>query len=335
MKKTEDKKTFVVSNIVSTFHLHQRRQIKTKFMQLRIYFNVAGQVHIFKKSFYKTWTFDCSSPQYSGEMVYQIMHCSKKNISKALRQKLVEWIMKNSNVCESPIAHDTLLITDAESRVKRRVPKLLLECFMRQLRNELITSPDDAGLLGSRHDNTNDVIISYTVLRSLSPPQLRPITDHCKMMCGCAICNTSKYFQESLNPWWRGKLKTMKDKADNSLGNKNMNQLKLTNHMLTTHFQNNENRHPRCENAADYVLCTLTNDECQLPNWKCVLWKCTACNSIALPGFEIDLSNRAPMLTFNTYMTPFTCSQYGIPTREKITTYLDAKITYKKTYIFM
>ena len=56
-------------------HLHQRKQIKTKFTQLRIYFNVSDQVHIIKKhGFYKTWTFDCSSPQYSGEMVYQTMH---------------------------------------------------------------------------------------------------------------------------------------------------------------------------------------------------------------------------------------------------------------------
>ena len=63
------------------------------------------------------WTFDCSSPKYRGEMVYQTIHFSKKN-SKALRHKLVEWIMKNSNVSEYPIAYDALLIIDAESGVK-------------------------------------------------------------------------------------------------------------------------------------------------------------------------------------------------------------------------
>ena len=70
---------------------------------------------------------------------------------------------------------------------------------MRQLHNELITSPDDGGLLGARHANTNDAIISDTMLCSLAPPQLRPMTDNHKMMCGCAICNTSNYFQEYLN----------------------------------------------------------------------------------------------------------------------------------------
>ena len=126
--------------------------------------------------------------------------------------------MKNSNVCQSPITRDTLLIADADSKVKHRVPKLLMGYSMRQLYNELIASPDDGGLLGARHAETNYVIISDTMLRSLATPQLRPITDNHKMMCGCAICNTSKYMQESLNVWRRKQLKITKYKAANSRG---------------------------------------------------------------------------------------------------------------------
>ena len=81
---------------------------------------------------------------------------------------------------------------------------------MRQLHNELIASPDDGGLVGARHAISNYVINSDTMLRSLAPPQLRPMTDNHKMMCGCAICNTSKYMQESLNAWRRKQLKIMK-----------------------------------------------------------------------------------------------------------------------------
>ena len=109
--------------------------------------------------------------------------------------------MKNPIVCESPIASDTLLITDAESRVKQRVPKLLLECSMKQLHNELIALPYDGGLLVARHADKNDVIISDTMLRSLAPPQLRKITYYHQMMCGCAICNNSNYLHKLLNAW--------------------------------------------------------------------------------------------------------------------------------------
>ena len=122
-----------------------------------------------------------------------------KTISKALRKETVDWIMKNSNVRQSPITRDTLLISGADTKVKCRVPKLLLECSMRQFHNEVIASPDDRGLVGARHAITNDVIISDTMLRDLAPSQLRPMKDNHKMMCGCAIYNTSKYMQEYLN----------------------------------------------------------------------------------------------------------------------------------------
>ena len=56
---------------------------------------------------------------------------------------------------------------------------------------------------------------SDTMLRSLAPPKLRPMTDHHKMICGCSNCNTSKYFQESLNAWRKTQITIMKDKADN------------------------------------------------------------------------------------------------------------------------
>ena len=118
--------------------------------------------------------------------------------------------MKNSNVRQSPITRDTLLIADADTKVKRRVPKFLLEYSMRQFHNEIIASPNDRGLVGARHAITNEVIISDTMIRSLAPPQLRPMTDNQKMMCGCAICNTFKYMQESLNTWRRKQLKTTK-----------------------------------------------------------------------------------------------------------------------------
>ena len=54
---------------------------------------------------------------------------------------------------------------------------------------------------------------------------------------------------------------------------------------------------------------------------------------ISTPGREMDSSNRSPMIIFNTYMTQFTCSHYGILIREKITTYWDAKGKSKKPFL--
>ena len=49
------------------------------------------------------------------------------------------------------------------------------------------------------------------------------MTDNNKMICGCAICNTSEYFQESLNAWRQKQLKIKKDKADNLRKGGNIN----------------------------------------------------------------------------------------------------------------
>ena len=151
------------------------------------------------------------------------------------------------------------------------------------------------------------------------------MADNHKMVCGCAICNTSKYIQESLNAWRRKQLKIMKDKAENSRGREKVELTQAYKSYADYAFPKKQTRHPRCKNAAYSVLCTPTYDECKLPNWKCVLRKCTVCHSIALTGVETDSSNRAPMIMFNTYMTQFTCSHHGILIREKITPYLDAK----------
>ena len=140
--------------------------------------------------------------------------------------------------------------------------------------------------------------------------------DH-KMMCGCAICNTSKYIQESLNTWRRKQLKIMKEIAHNSRGKEKDELNRAYKSYADYEFPKKKTRHPRCKNAADYVLCKPTNDECKLPNWKCFLRKCTVCRAIALTAVEMDTSIRAPMIMFNTYMTQFTCSHHGILILEK------------------
>ena len=92
------------------------------------------------------------------------------------------------------------------------------------------------------------------------------MTDNHKMMCGCAICNTSQYMQESLNAWRQKQLKIMKDKAENAHG-KGKNELTQAYKSYADYaFPEKQTCHPRFKNAADSVLCTATNDECRFDN---------------------------------------------------------------------
>ena len=92
------------------------------------------------------------------------------------------------------------------------------------------------------------------------------MTDHQKMMCGCDICNTSKYIKGLLNAWRRKKIKSMKDKADNSREMKKDELTQAYKSYADYAFPKNETHHPRCKNAADSVLCTPTNYEFKSPD---------------------------------------------------------------------
>ena len=82
------------------------------------------------------------------------------------------------------------------------------------------------------------------MIHSLAPLQLCLMADHHKMICGCAICNTSKYFQEYLNAWQQKQLKIMKDKADNSHGRKQAELAQAYKSYADYAFPNDETRHP-------------------------------------------------------------------------------------------
>ena len=109
----------------------------------------------------------------------------------------------------------------------------------------------------------------------------------------------------------------MKETAENSCGRGKDELTQAYKSYADYVFPEKQTRHPRCENAADSVLCTPTNHVCKLPNWKCVLRKCTVYHAISLPEVEMDTLIRAPMIMFNTYMTQFTCSHHGILVFEK------------------
>ena len=51
------------------------------------------------------------------------------------------------------------------------VPKLLLQVFVRELHNSLVSNPNDGGIQDAR-DEYDNIIISDSALCSLFPPQL-------------------------------------------------------------------------------------------------------------------------------------------------------------------
>ncbi len=101
----------------------------------------------------------------------------RSKVTEPMRRALHTWVINHPNVIDSPIARDTLLIKDPETGQKKRTGKLLLEISVRELHNNLLEPTVNGGL--------GEVLISDTALRYLLPPQLRPMTERHKQMCGC------------------------------------------------------------------------------------------------------------------------------------------------------
>ena len=71
------------------------------------------------------------------------------------------------------------------------VPKFLLQMSVRELHNSLVSDPNDDGLKDAR-DKDGKIIISDFTLRSLLAPQLKQMSAHYKIMCGCECCIYAK-----------------------------------------------------------------------------------------------------------------------------------------------
>ena len=91
-------------------------------------------------------------------------------VSPSLRKKVVDWILKHPNVVQSPICNDKVFVKNRSTGEKEKVTKLLLECSVRELHNDLI-SPPPTGLKEAVGPN-GDTLISDTRLCSLLPENL-------------------------------------------------------------------------------------------------------------------------------------------------------------------
>ena len=101
---------------------------------------------------------------------------------------MVQFIRDHHHVIHSPITRDTIRIPDPDKKGKWiRKNKLLLQCSVRELFNDLYSKQYGLGdevLL----DDDNNKIISETLLRALLPPELRFMLDRYKAQCFCEYC---------------------------------------------------------------------------------------------------------------------------------------------------
>ena len=90
----------------------------------------------------------------------------------------------SSSIFQSPISNDCLKVLLDDQTEPQLVPKLLLQVFVRELHNSLVSDPNDGGLKDAR-DEDGKIFISDSTLRSLLPPQFKKMSARYKIMYSC------------------------------------------------------------------------------------------------------------------------------------------------------
>ena len=70
-------------------------------------------------------------------------------------------------------------------------PKLLFQVSIRELHNRTAITYEEGGTKEAR-DIEYKIIINGSTLRKILPPQLKEMTDQCKIMRGCEFCISNK-----------------------------------------------------------------------------------------------------------------------------------------------
>ena len=127
-KPTEDRKTFAVSSIVSIVSSPSKKTYQNEVNAINDLLQCSRSSAYRQQKTASTKRGHLIARVKNTAVKWSIKPCivRTKKVSKALKQEIVDWIMKNSNVRQSSINRDTLLIAESDSKVKHRVPKLLL-----------------------------------------------------------------------------------------------------------------------------------------------------------------------------------------------------------------
>mmetsp|Transcript_51974 Transcript_51974/g.134798 ORF Transcript_51974/g.134798 Transcript_51974/m.134798 type:complete len:557 (-) Transcript_51974:13-1683(-) len=221
------------------------------------------------------------------------------HITAELRRAILLWLLAHDHVKRSPIARDTLLVLNPETKQKERVEKLLLEAPVRELYNDLIVP--GTGLAEARGEPTEEepdgrILIGERSFRYLIPDQCRRMTDRHKQMCGCETCIVPAGLQSSLNAWRLKFKKSLENWAQEARGA----QAKMR---ATRRFHSYKPPvHAKISNAISEIQCQPI-DGCGFPHWDCVLRRCQNCPKYNIPVEERATGPNAPTISFHVYKT--------------------------------
>ena len=225
-----------------------------------------------------------------------------KTLQRSLQEKLLNWVLCHEYVIPSPQKKDTILVYNPTTKKREPVTKLLLQCSVRELHDDLI-GPPPKGLKDVYHSKTNKLLISESTFRQLLPPQLRPMTMAQKEICGCECCITVKMLHQSL----------MQYKSSNRSLRSN-HQLDMFFNKLNSGQDTTINFHTRPTDVVQLITCSPCVENQY--KWHCLLDRCSKCSArnhhwYGLRQLKESAQMQGQVIHFGVYKIHTRCKVHG------------------------
>ena len=205
---------------------------------------------------------------------------------------------------QSSLGADKILVHNPITNKREPVTKLLLQCSVRELHDDLI-GPPPKGLPCVYDSKTKKLLVSESTLRAMLPPQIRRMTVSQKEICGCECCIATKLLHQALLHF--------------RSNNKSLRSISHLDSFLDAAIQNqNVNSklcHTRPSDVIRIISCPPTYNG--MYHWQCILDRCHKCKeeNNSWHGLRKKLSmlrNISQHIHFGVYKLHTRCKFHGI-----------------------
>ena len=137
-----------------------------------------------------------------------------QKINDQIKESIYNLIMNHPQVVQSPIFNDFMKVNIDGNTEPKIVPALLLQVYVQEIHNSLVSDPVDGRLKETRYENNNIIIRDYTS-RSLLPPQLNFFHQYIRL---CVVVNVVYMPKVYIPHYYHGVIgiKKIKDKSQNA-----------------------------------------------------------------------------------------------------------------------
>ena len=185
-------------------------------------------------------------------------------INDQINEFLYNWIIHQPQVVQSPIFNYCLKINIDGHTTPPIVPKLLLQVYVQELNNILVSDPVD-GAIKEVKEAEHNIIINDSTLCSLFPPRLKLYSSRYKFMCGYECCISAKIINLSLLSWRVRYLKNSNIKSKNRRSGEKSNRIYKT-------YKNKVIPHElriyaKVYDMAKATMCVYPQSDHALPHW--------------------------------------------------------------------